>query len=187
MKYNLQWLLAEQNQSKEINYLFFWGHKPAKDNSITKSCFSQWWPSAFIVNGIEYKTAEHWMMAKKAQLFNDIETFAQIITAEKPGTAKALGRKVKSFDADTWDQHAFNIVVEGNQHKFNQHTDLKQFLFETGSKIIVEASPVDKIWGVGMAQDNPNINNPTKWNGKNLLGFALMEVRDLINNQTLNN
>lgn len=178
MKYNTDWLLQKLKNKYHINYCFFWGHKASKDGATTKSCFSQWWPAAFTVDGIEYKTAEHWMMAKKALLFNDMAIHDAIIQADKPAVAKALGRKVKPFDAAVWDQHGYNLVVEGNYHKFSQHEALQQFLLATGDGIIVEASPVDYIWGIGMAQDNPNAMHPEKWKGRNLLGFALMEVRD---------
>jgi ribA/ribD-fused uncharacterized protein len=179
MKYNTQWLSEKLQQDETVDYNFFWGHKAAKDNSITKSCFSQWWPSAFTVDGIEYKTAEHWMMAKKAELFNDAAMLDAIIKTDKPGSAKSFGRKVKNFDAAIWDAHSFSIVVEGNRHKFSQHPALENFLLKTNNEVLVEASPVGFIWGIGMGKDHVNAINPEKWRGKNLLGFALMEVRDL--------
>ena len=85
MKYNLNWLLAQQNPLK---YLFFWGHRPSKDGTITKTCFSQWWESAFEVEGLIYNTAEHWMMAKKAKLFDDEEVFEKILKVKSPAEAK---------------------------------------------------------------------------------------------------
>lgn len=180
MKYNTQWLLEKLQQNEPVDYNFFWGHKAAKDNRVTKSCFSQWWPSAFTVDGIEYKTAEHWMMAEKARLFNDAAMLDAIIKADKPGTAKALGRKVKNFDAATWEANAFSIVVEGNRYKFSLHPALENFLLKTNDEVLVEASPVDFIWGIGMGKDHADATTPAKWRGRNLLGFALMEVRELL-------
>lgn len=176
--YNLDWLLKKVEKKEGVKYLFFWGHAASKDGSITKSCFSQWWASAFEVDGIRYATAEHWMMASKAKLFGDNEIFENILLAKSPAEAKKLGRKVKNFDPKVWGENCFDIVCEGNFHKFSQHKDLKQFLVDTKERVLVEASPVDNIWGIGMAQDNDHAENPRLWKGSNLLGFALMEVRD---------
>lgn len=178
MKYSINWLQSEIEKGIHFEYLFFWGHTPKNENTIDKSCFSQWYPSPFLVGGITYATAEHWMMAKKAKLFQDEEVFQKIITAEKPAVAKALGREVKNFNADVWNQSAYAIVVEGNQHKFKQNEALKKFLLTTKEKVLVEASPADAIWGIGLAQDAADALNPFRWPGTNLLGFALMEVRD---------
>jgi ribA/ribD-fused uncharacterized protein len=178
MKYNLTWLISEYEQNKPLKYVFFWGHQPSTDGSITVTCFSQWWQSTFIVEGIEYKTAEHWMMAGKARVFNDDEMLAKIIVAKTPAEAKKLGRSVKNFDASVWDNHKYELVKQGNIHKFSQHADLQEFLLNTNQRVLVEASPVDKIWGIGMAKNHAGIENPTLWKGQNLLGFALMEARD---------
>lgn len=178
MKYSVEWL---KNQS-EVEFLFFWGHQPSKDGSIIKTCMSQWWPAEFSENGITYKTAEHYMMAGKAKLFNDTEVFDRIIKKESPKDVKDLGRQIKNFDAEVWNTSKFNIVKQGNFLKFSQNEKLKQFLKQTKNKILVEASPVDPIWGIGMTEDNPNASTPSLWKGENLLGFALMEVRDELNN-----
>ncbi len=162
----------------ENKFLFFWGHQPSNDGTITKTCFSQWWESSFLVEGIEYKSAEHWMMAKKAELFNDKENLKQIIQCKTPAEAKKLGREVRNYNDTIWLEKRFDIVKNGNHHKFSQNKDLLEFLLNTNERIIVEASPVDPIWGIGMASDDKDINNPEKWKGLNLLGFALMEVRD---------
>ncbi|NDV67035.1 NADAR family protein [Bacteroides sp. 224] len=176
--YNINWLLEKVNQGENISYLFFWGHTNPKDGITTKSCFSQWYPSPFTVEGTRYDTAEHWMMAKKAELFGDKEVLEGILKASTPHNAKNLGRKVRNFDPQTWDENCFSIVCEGNYHKFSQHSDLKTFLLNTDEKVLVEASPMDKIWGIGMGENNKNASNPNLWKGVNLLGFALMEVRD---------
>ncbi len=177
MRYNLDFLI---NNNATKKYIFFWGNQPSKDGSVTKSCFSQWWESAFTVEGVIYRTAEHWMMAKKAALFGDREAEKRIIDCISPAEAKKIGREVKRYDEAVWLENRFDIVVKGNFHKFIQNEEMKSFLLKTGDRILVEASPVDAIWGIGMAADNPEINNPENWEGLNLLGFALMEVRDLI-------
>ncbi|SUY42887.1 NADAR family protein [Clostridium perfringens] len=88
---------------------------------------------------------------------------------------------VKNFNENIWNERKIDIVVKGNIEKFSQNEELKKFLLNTKNKIIVEASPYDSIWGVGLSVNNENITNPNKWSGKNLLGFALMEVRDFLN------
>lgn len=178
MKYSRIQCIESYNHDKEMDFLFFWGHQPRRDGSIGKSCFSQWWPAPFAEDGIEYKTAEHYMMAEKARLFEDIAIHGQIVESNTPKAAKALGRKVSNFDNDTWLEHRYNIVMKANKLKFEQNSDLKNYLSNTGTKILVEASPVDNIWGVGLAEDHPDIKNPSAWRGDNLLGFILMEIRD---------
>lgn len=122
MKYNLE------NITTESKFLFFWGHQPSKDGIITKTCFSQWWVSPFVVDGITYKTAEHWMMEKKAELFEDNEILEKIIQANSPAEAKKLGREVRNYDDALWLSSRYEIVKQGNFHKFSQHSDLKAFL-----------------------------------------------------------
>ncbi|KUJ61500.1 hypothetical protein AR687_12525 [Flavobacteriaceae bacterium CRH] len=172
MKYNIE------NIAPESKYLFFWGHQPSKDGTITKTCFSQWWLSSFEVDKVIYKTAEHWMMAKKAELFNDHEVLEKIIKAHSPAEVKKFGREVKNYDDKLWLENRYEIVKQGNYHKFSQNAALKTFLINTNDRVLVEASPVDPIWGIGMASDHKDVLNPEKWKGLNLLGFALMEVRD---------
>lgn len=172
MKYTIE------NINTDNKFLFFWGHQPAKDGTITKTCFSQWWKSSFTVEGTEYKTAEHWMMAKKAELFGDKEILEKILLCKSPAEAKKLGREVRNYDNIIWEANRFQIVKKGNLHKFSQHLDLKQFLLNTNERIIVEASPVDAIWGIGLTADHEKAKNPKLWKGLNLLGFAFMEVRD---------
>jgi ribA/ribD-fused uncharacterized protein len=130
-------------------YLCFWGHKPLPNGEIGKSCFSQWWPAPFSVNEVRYPTAEHFMMAEKARLFGDEDLRAQILKAASPKAAKQLGRQVKNFKEEVWQESRFQFVVEGNHAKFSQNRELERFLLGTGSKVLVEASPVDRIWGIG--------------------------------------
>ncbi|MCG9536605.1 NADAR family protein [Providencia huaxiensis] len=177
-------LCKQYRSGKKFKYVFFWGHQ-AKQNQITKSCFSQWYPSPFIVNNHRFASAEHFMMAEKARLFGDLETLDKIIYAPNPGAAKAFGREVRGFKQDVWDENRFAIVVTANMAKFSQNKELGQFLLSTNERVLVEASPVDKIWGIGLAEDAENIENPLTWKGLNLLGFALMDVRSQLANLTL--
>lgn len=153
-------------------YIFFWGHKPKVPGRLDHSCLSNWFPARFALNGQEYPTTEHYMMAEKARLFGDE------MNGEKILRAKSLGRKVSNFDEGVWKEQRFEIVVSGNEAKFLQNEELGVFLRCTGSKVLVEASPRDRIWGIGMGKDNEKAENPLQWKGLNLLGFALMEVRE---------
>lgn len=165
------------NHGNKVKYVFFWGHKKSND-SISKSCFSQWYESPFKCESDTFHTAEHYMMYQKAILFGDTEASQRLLTAADAGKAKAIGREVRGFDDAKWKAHRFNIVVTANIAKFSQNQELQQFLISTGNQVLVEASPVDKIWGIGLAEDSPDCENPNHWKGSNLLGFALMEVRD---------
>ena len=161
-------------------YVLFWGHRPGKDGAITKACFSQWYEAAFTIDGVHYPTAEHYMMAEKARLFDDGVALQRVLAAPTPGAAKAVGREIIGFDEETWLAHRWRIVVAANVGKFSQNGLLAEFLLQTGDRVLVEASPVDSIWGIGLAIDDPQAGNPQCWQGLNLLGFALMEVRTLL-------
>ena len=176
MRYHYDDLLQRLAQGETFDYLFFWGHTPY--DPPRASCFSQWYEAGFEVEGVHYPTAEHWMMAQKARLFQDEEFYQKIIASTHPNQAKKLGRQVRGFDSAIWNQHRYAIVVEGNRHKFEQQPALGHFLRQSGQRVIVEASPNDQIWGIGLAQNDPKAADPTQWQGQNLLGFALMEVRD---------
>lgn len=158
------------------------GHQPLKDGSLSKSCLSQWYNCSFIVDNIPYNTAEQFMMTQKAKLFNGDITFQNIINSTHPNQFKKLGREVKNFDIKVWEDMRFNIVVKGNLAKFSQNEDIKQFLVNTKNRILVETSPYDTIWGIGLNCNSPSIQNPHTWQGLNLLGFALMQVRTNISN-----
>jgi len=164
-------------------FVFFWGHKPQVPGRIDESCLSNWFPAKFNVDGIEYATTEHFMMAEKARLFGDEDIRSRVVVANSPGKAKSLGRRVSGFDEGIWTQNRYNIVVSGILAKFTQNKDMGELLKKTGSKVLVEASPHDRIWGIGMGKDNEHVENPRLWNGLNLLGFALMEVRECLTQQ----
>lgn len=171
-------LIKDFQSGKRLKYLFFWGHQPSKDGSISSSCFSQWWISDFVIEEITYPSAEHFMMAEKARLFNDDEMLDKILNSSSPAQAKKFGRNVKGFNPELWDENKLDIVTRANMAKFSQNQEMKDFLINTNKRVIVEASPVDRIWGIGLAKDSTHAENPLKWRGENLLGFALMEVRE---------
>ncbi|OOQ48883.1 hypothetical protein AFM16_27725 [Streptomyces antibioticus] len=170
-------LVAEVRSGARVKYLLFWGHRPLPDGRLGPSCLSQWWPSPFVVDGVTYATAEHWMMAEKARLFGDAEAERLALAAGHPSQAKKAGRLVRGFDDTVWERERFRIVVEGSVHKFASNPGLRSFLLSTGERVLVEASPVDRVWGIGLAADDEAALDPQRWRGPNLLGFALMEAR----------
>ena len=172
-------LIASIGAGWTPKWLLFWGHKPTYDGSISKSSFCQWWEGhPFDVDGIRYLTAEHFMMAEKARLFGDDGVLTEILAADNPGLAMKLGRKVSSFDVSAWNKARSEIVIAGNIAKFGQHPELLEFLLNTAGRVLVEASPRDRIWGIGMGANNPAAEKPEDWRGANLLGFALMAARE---------
>ncbi|MCW5609273.1 MAG: NADAR family protein [Rubrivivax sp.] len=176
---NLEALCARFTAGERLKFLFFWSHQSNR-REVGAACLSQWFPAEFVVGDDCYPTAEHYMMAEKARLFGDQAARRAILGAPDPGAAKALGRQVRNFDEAAWAAHRFGIVCRGNEAKFSQNPDLRDFLARTGSRVLVEASPVDRVWGIGMAQDDEHARNPNLWRGLNLLGFALMQVRQHI-------
>ena len=148
-------------------YVFFWGGE-----------FSQWFPSKFIIANKQYLYAEQWMMAEKARAFNDIEMLDKIMASKEPRAMKGYGRLVKNYDEDVWSKIRYEVVVKGNLAKFSQNDSLRNILLNTNDKILVEASPHDTIWGIGLGDWNEDILDESKWRGQNLLGKALMEVRE---------
>jgi len=176
-KYSVQDLIEQFNKNKKLKYVFFWN----TDKIILSiGCFSQWQKSYFEVDDYEYCCAEQYMMGQKAIHFDDMESFERILMENHPKTIKALGRQVKNFDEKEWDKIKYKVVLDGNFYKFSQNNEMLEILQSTDDKILVEASPYDKIYGVGLNKNNEKIHNPNYWKGENLLGFALMEIRDLL-------
>lgn len=173
-------ITAIAESGKNPKFVFFWGHKQQAPHIVDKSCFSQWYPAPFAIDDITYQTAEHFMMAEKARLFEDLEKLQEIIECDHPHQAKKLGRQVANFCDQKWRDARFDAVVKGNVAKFTQNPPLKEYLLTTGNRILVEASPRDRVWGIGMGAKNPNAETPANWRGSNLLGFALMETRAVI-------
>lgn len=158
----------------------FYGHQPGAPGDLTESCLSQWWRSRFIVDGLTYVTAEQFMMAGKARLFGDGEALGRILAEPNPAKVKRLGRGVRGFDEAMWRAHRFELVSFGSQEKFRQDEGLKMFLLSTKDAILVEASPTDRVWGIGVDASSPVLRRPLEWLGENLLGFALTRARAVL-------
>ncbi|WP_188298639.1 NADAR family protein [Streptomyces sp. CBMA156] len=170
-------LAAAMADGARPKWVMFWGHTERKGGGTRQECLSQWWPGEFTVDGVTYASAEHWMMAGKARMFGDEEIVRRVLAARTPAEAKKLGRLVQGFDDETWVAGRFELVVAGNVAKFGQDEALRGYLLGTGDRVLVEASPLDRIWGIGLAADDIRSQQPTEWRGSNLLGFALMEAR----------
>lgn len=178
--YSSERILEECRDGQKRDVVYFWGHHPAKDGGVGKECFSQWYMADFHVGHIKYSCMEQYMMSKKALLFGDKETNELIMEAGTQGEIKALGRKVKGFDENIWNEFKFLIVLTGNYYKFSQLKKARQCLLGSGNAILAEASPYDTIWGIGMGAEEAGQSDICDWRGSNLLGFALMEVREEI-------
>lgn len=175
MIYDTESLIKYIENEHSVEYLFFWDQK----NPAT-ACFSQWYPAQFVIDGITYQNAEQYMMAEKARLFEDENAFKKIISSTSPREMKAIGRTIKNFDQQVWEQNREQVVFDANLAKFSQDRVLKKTLLDTQNKILVEASPVDAIWGIGLHETHPDAKDPSKWQGLNLLGFILMRVRNTL-------
>lgn len=150
------------------DYYFFFRHQ-----------FGQWTLRDMVdAKGIKYNCCEQFMMAHKALLFDDKEIHQKIMDEQSPYKQKELGRRIKNFDSKIWDENKVSIVFIGNHLKFSQHPDLKKRLLETADKILVEASPEDKIWGIGLALSDGKILDKNAWLGENLLGEILSSLRN---------
>lgn len=171
-------LIAALEAGATPKYLLFWGHQPKADGQPGPHYLSQWWPCGFTVDGVDYASAEHWMMAEKARLFDDSAALARILAAPTPAEAKNLGRLVHGFDDAAWNAVRFEAVVAGNVAKFGQDPELRAYLLGTVNRVLVEASPRDRLWGIGLSAGNDQAADPRRWRGLNLLGFALGEARE---------
>ena len=152
-------------------HVFFW-------NGI----YSQWHKAPMIIDGVEYNCCEQYMMHQKALTFNDLEIAEKVLQTSNPKDQKGLGRQIKGFDKDKWDSVCLGIVYKGNFAKFTQNPDLMSMLLSTGDRLLVEASPLDKIWGIGMAEEDPAVDDPANWKGLNLLGWSITLVKQQIKN-----
>lgn len=155
----------------------FFGHNPQKNGMA--ACLSQWYRCNFTVDGLQYNCMEQYMMASKAIVFHDEETLGQILVASDPKEIKALGKKVKNFNSEKWNEVKRDIVYNGNLAKFSQNPELKEFILSCGDVVFAEASPFDRIWGIGMRACEA-AQNPENWKGQNLLGYALTKVKETL-------
>lgn len=163
---------AEELKFEETDEIIFFFHEYEK-----YGCFSQWYKSPFTVEGIRYVTAEQYMMARKALLFHDYRIFDRIIREENPQECKKLGKLVQGFKGHVWDKCKDDIVYRANMAKFSSNHEIQQILLDSGNALLAEASPYDRIWGIGRSADDPKAKYPELWKGENLLGKALMRVR----------
>ena len=179
MKHKVEELIQRVDQGEERSFVLFWGHteNPGK---ATKTCLSQWYPCRFVIDDIEYCCTEQYMMAQKALLFDDREIYGKIMTSKQPKEIKALGREIGNFEQSKWDGHKYQIVLNGNIAKFSQNERLRDFLLGTGDAVLAEASPYDHIWGICLSADDSLAKDPKCWQGETLLGFALMETREIL-------
>jgi ribA/ribD-fused uncharacterized protein len=164
-------------------FLFFWSHEQQIQGSIGGECFSQWYPAPFELEGVRYATAEHYMMSRKARLFGDDEAARQILASPHPADAKRLGRDVRGFSEAVWVEHRAQIVLEGNLAKFGQNGELRRVLLDSHPYVLAEASPTDRVWGIGLTSDDERAYDPARWRGLSLLGFALMAARSRLGGQ----
>jgi ribA/ribD-fused uncharacterized protein len=164
---------------RSFRYRLFYGHQARGDGQLSDSVFSQWWPCRFEEGGQVYTSAEQFMMAGKARLFGDAERLADIAATHDPAACKALGRQVRGFDETRWRDARFDLVTRGSVAKFGEGP-LRAHLFATGDEILVEASPRDRIWGIGLGRASDAARDPRTWRGQNLLGFALVRARAIL-------
>ena len=164
------------------NPVFFWSQKSKTNNGLGEECLSNWYPCEFIdpITKIKYFNTEQWMMEKKADLFKDRKIQEQILRTKDPKTCKDLGRKVKKFNKNIWFKNCKLIVKSGCFLKFSQNEKLKNYLLSTSNRLIVEASPYDCIWGIGMSEECAKKTDIHEWSGKNYLGECLMKVRNML-------
>lgn len=145
------------------------------------SPFSNWYPSVFTENNVTFQNTEQYMMYHKAKLFDDVYHMEKIMQTVDPRKIKDYGRAVQGFVNKTWLDNREIIVENGCYLKFTQIPELKKFILDTGDRMLIEASPYDDIWGIGLRASDPRSNDPAQWKGLNLLGKILMKVRDRIN------
>ena len=172
-------LRQRELHGESFELLFFSGYQPLPNGKIGTNCLSQWWAARFEADGDVYATAEHFVMVGKARLFGDEAIAAHILKSTAPEEAIELGREVRGFEQSVWLASRYDLVVAANRAKFTRRPELGVYLTQlTGQKILVHANPSDQLWGIGLASNDIRARKPTEWRGKNLLGRALMEVRD---------
>lgn len=164
------WRFWDKDLPNEKNlYEYFW-----KRHSV----FSQWYPCKFMVDDIPYTSSEQYMMHQKAVLMDDKESAEIILALHEPAEIKKVGRNVQNFNQELWESRCLDVVEKGNMEKFSQNEELKKKLFDTYPKTLVEASPIDTIWGIGLSEKDRRAWNRETWRGQNHLGEILTKVRD---------
>jgi len=143
----------------------------------TAEIYSNWHPAPFYVDGIRFANSEQYMMWAKARLFGDEKSAAAMLTVTDPKDLKAMGRRVQGYVEAVWERERMPMMVQGCYAKFSQNPAMRDALLATGDRLLVEASPSDDIWGIGLEESDPRAQDPAQWQGRNLLGEALMQVR----------
>lgn len=166
--------MAKKSRQRD-GYFLFWSEWP-----------SNWTHSPFKIEGRVFNCVEQWMMAKKAAMFKDIEALKRIMSTSDPAAQKRFGRQVKNYNDAKWATVRYEIVLKGVVEKYRQNPDLRELLLATGDLTFVEASPQDKVWGIGMDADDPDATHPGRWRGLNLLGKATTEARKIIREELAN-
>ena len=177
---NIHELRDRWSRGERLPLLHFWGHHAKPGESSGPHMLSQWWPCTFTWEGLTLPSAEHGMMLGKARLFGDAEIAEKILATSAPDVAKRLGRKVRGFDTERWEAAREALVTSVNVAKFGQDPARLAYLLSTGDSVLIEASPSDTIWGIGLAASDPRAKSPLEWRGLNLLGFALMRARGVL-------
>ncbi len=149
-------------------------HRPEEANGY----LSNWYLSDFPADGRVFSSMEQYMMYQKTRVFQDGETAAEILAAADAGKIKALGRSVRHYDDTVWNGLRQLIVYDGLLAKFRQNGDLRKRLLETGGAVLAECAVQDRIWGIGLSMKDGRRFSMAEWRGQNLLGFALMRVRE---------
>ncbi|MGE9875534.1 NADAR family protein [Hornefia butyriciproducens] len=149
-------------------------HNPDEENGY----LSNWYLSQFSVDEITFSSMEQYMMYKKAVCFQDYDTAGRILETEDVSQIKKLGRKVSNYDENSWNGVRQIVVYRGLLEKFGQNDELKKLLLETGDSVLAECAVKDRIWGIGLSMTNPDRMDRACWKGQNLLGYALMMVRE---------
>lgn len=174
--YNVDQIKKRYDNGEKLTYSFFYG-----------GYYSQWHPSKLRINDISYCNNEQFMMAKKADYFGDVKSYNKIMSETDPSIIKAIGRKVCGFTDEKWDLIKYTVVFIANFAKFTQNEKMKNYLLNDNNDVIVEASPTDHVWGIKMGYDEKDKENPHCWKGQNLLGFAIMHVRDILRKENIKN
>lgn len=149
-------------------------HNPNEENGY----LSNWYPSKFTVNDVDFSSMEQYMMYKKAVCFGDKDMADKILATDDVAEIKAFGRLVANYNESYWNGVRQIVVFEGLTAKFSQNEDLKAKLKATDNSILAECAVKDRIWGIGLSMNNPDMLQIDKWKGQNLLGYALMMVRE---------
>lgn len=177
--YTPLWLRDQLQAGAKLRFLSFL-RPNAPLGKIDRACLSPWYGCRFEIDGIKYNSLEQYLKSEKARLFEDEDIRQRIMSTSDTETIKNLGREVRNFDEEKWTKVKFGLAVKGNLAKFGQNLSLKEYLLSTEERILVETHPYDKVWGVGLPEGHPAIRQPEIWPGSNLMGFALMVVRDSI-------